>query len=67
MVFRQITEMVQAGRHLCAAGIEEVLILRAPMNRSGKRWRSDDEIIALLRSRESSEAIRGAPSFEAEG
>ena len=66
-VFRQITALVQAGRHLSAAGIEEILTLRAPMNNGGKRWRSDEEIVALLRSRESSEAIRGAPSFEAEG
>jgi hypothetical protein len=66
-IFRQITELVQTGRHLCAAGIEEILSLRAPMNRGGKRRRSDSEIIALLESRESSEAIRGAPSCEAEG
>jgi hypothetical protein len=61
-VFRQITGLVQAGHHLFPAGIEGILALRAPMNRGGKRWRSDNEILALLRSRESSEAIRGAPS-----
>lgn len=61
-VFRQITRLVQAGHHLSTVGIEEILSLRGPMNRGGKRRRSDQEIIALLRSRESSEAIRGAPS-----
>jgi hypothetical protein len=63
-IFRQITGLVQARHHLSPAGIEDILILRAPMNRGGKRWRSDDEILALLRSRESSEAIRGAPSLK---
>jgi hypothetical protein len=61
-VFRQITELVQSGRHLCVAGIGEVLALRGPMNRGGKRRRTDDEIIEALRIWESSEAIRRAPS-----
>ncbi len=63
-VFREITELVQSGRHLLVAGIIEVLALRAPMNRGGKRRRSDEEIIAALRSWESSEAIRRAPSLK---
>jgi hypothetical protein len=49
-VFREVTELVLSGRHLSAAGIEQALALRAPMNRGGKRRRSDDEIIATLRS-----------------
>jgi hypothetical protein len=61
-VFRQITELVQSGRHLCVAGISEVLALRGPMNRGGKRRRTDGEIIEALRIWESSEAIRRAPS-----
>jgi hypothetical protein len=61
-VFRQITELVQAGGHLTPRGIGEVLALRGPMNRGGKRRRSDDEIIEALRIWESSEAIRRAPS-----
>lgn len=61
-VFREIIELVHSGRHLLVAGIVEVLALRAPMNRGGKRRRSDDEIIAALREWESSEAIRRAPS-----
>jgi hypothetical protein len=63
-VFRTITELVQTGRHLVPAGIEEILALRAPMNRGGKRRRSDDQIIATLRSWESSEAIRRAPTLK---
>jgi LAGLIDADG endonuclease len=61
-IFQQVTALVQTGRHLSPAGIEEVLAMRAPMNRGGKRRRSDVEIIAALRVWESSEAIRGAPS-----
>jgi hypothetical protein len=61
-IFRQITLLVQSGRHLLPRGIEEILVLRNPMNRGGKRRRSDEEIIAALRVWESSEAIRGAPS-----
>jgi len=63
-VFRTITELVLSGRHLSAAGIEQALELRAPMNRGGKRRRSDDEIIATLRDWESSEAICRAPSMK---
>jgi len=61
-VFRLITELVLSGRHLSASGIEEALLLRGPMNRGGKRRRSDAEIIAALREWESSEAICRAPS-----
>jgi hypothetical protein len=49
-IFRVITELVLSGRHLSGAGIEQVLKLRAPMNRGGKRRRSDEEIIAALRN-----------------
>src|ERR1700722_18187853 len=49
-IFRTITELVLSGRHLSPTGIEEALVLRAPMNRGGNRRRSDDEIIATLRS-----------------
>jgi len=66
-VFRQITSLVRAGRHLTVTGFEEILTLRAPMNRGGKRRRSDDELITALRSWESSEAIRRAPSMKLDG
>jgi LAGLIDADG endonuclease len=61
-VFRQITSLVQSGRHLIPLGIGEILALRGPMNRGGKRRRTDDDIIEALRIWESSEAIRRAPS-----
>jgi hypothetical protein len=66
-VFRQITLLVRSGRHLCTTGIGEILALRGPMNRGGKRRRSDDESIEALRAWESSEAIRRAPSLKLEG
>jgi hypothetical protein len=47
--FRKITMLVQSGRHKTIEGFEEILELRAPMNRGGKRRRSDEEIIAMLR------------------
>ena len=66
-IFRAITRLVQQGRHLSCQGIEDILILRGPMNRGGKRRRSDEELIAVLRRQESSEAIRRAPSLKQEG
>ncbi len=63
-VFRRITELVRSGRHLTPEGIGEILALRGPMNRGGKRRRSDGEILAALRDWESSEAIRRAPRLK---
>jgi len=63
-VFRRVTELVLSGRHLSVSGIEEALMLRAPMNRGGKRRRSDEEIIEALRNWESSETICRAPSLK---
>jgi len=48
--FRSITALIQSGRHLTPEGFEEILLVRAPMNRGGKRRRSDDELIAALGS-----------------
>ena len=48
-VFRTITSLVRSGRHLSAVGLREILALRGPMNRGGKRRRCDDEIIAALK------------------
>ena len=47
-IFREITALVQSGRHLCPDGIREVLATRGPMNRGGKGRRSDEEILAVL-------------------
>jgi hypothetical protein len=41
---------IQAGRHLSLQGFEEILALRAPMNRGGKRRRSDEVLIAAVRT-----------------
>jgi hypothetical protein len=61
-VFRKITALVQSGEHLSPNGLRRIVELRSPMNRGGKRRRSDLEIELLLREWESSEAIRKAPS-----
>jgi len=61
-IFRQVTQLVLSGRHLSPAGIEEILKLRAPMNRGGKRRYDEKFILAVLEEWESSEAIRRAPS-----
>ncbi len=50
-IFREITQLVLARRHLSPEGIEAILKLRAPMNRGGKRRRGDDEIIAAMMNR----------------
>ncbi len=47
-IFKEITKLVRARRHLCREGFEEILTLRGPMNRGGKRRRTDAEIIAML-------------------
>jgi hypothetical protein len=49
-VFRLITALVQSGDHLSPAGLRGIVELRSPMNRGGKRRRSDEEICLLLRN-----------------
>ena len=48
--FERIAALIQTGRHLSPQGFEEILQVRAPMNRGGKRRRSDDELVAALRT-----------------
>jgi hypothetical protein len=48
-VFREIAELVLSGRHLSAEGIGDILILRGPMNRGGKRRYDEKYILAVLR------------------
>jgi hypothetical protein len=55
-IFRRITDLVLRGRHLTPSGVIEILELRGPMNRGGKRRRTDDEIIREL---ENSRILRG--------
>jgi hypothetical protein len=64
--FRTITALIQTGRHLTPVGFEEILAVRAPMNRGGKRRRSDDELITAVRSWNPQRPYAGLP-FEAEG
>lgn len=61
-VFKQITTLVRSGAHRSPAGLRRILELRAPMNRGGKRRRTDQEILSVLSTWESSEAIRRAPA-----
>ena len=66
-IFREITELVLSGRHLSTEGIGDILILRSPMNRGGKRRYDEKYILDVLRNWESSEAIRKAPSVKPGG
>ena len=61
VVFREITTLVRSGRHRTVDGFEEILALRAPMNRGGKRRRSDAEIIAALRGENPQRPYAGLP------
>ena len=66
-VFREITRLVRLGRRLSGSGIEEILSLRSPMNRGGKRRYGETYVLAVLRNWESSEAIRKAPPVKPGG
>jgi len=66
-IFRTITQLVRSGRHLSPSGIGEILALRSPMNRGGKRRYDESYILAVLRDWESSEAIRRAPPVKPGG
>jgi len=59
--FRVVTALIQSGRHLTPVGFEEILAVRAPMNRGGKRRRSDDELIAAVRSWNPQRPYAGLP------
>jgi LAGLIDADG endonuclease len=43
--FKQLAELIRAGRHHDRKGVEEVLRIRREMNDGGKRRYSDDEIL----------------------
>ena len=64
VIFRWVWELVRSGAHRTPRGIEQILELRSSMNRGGKRRRPDQEILSLLSSWESSEAIRRAPRMK---
>lgn len=65
-ILKEITTLVLSGRHCSVQGIEHILSLRSPMNRGGKRRRSDAEIIAVLRSGNPQRPYAELP-FEAKG
>ena len=64
---RRERELVLSGRHLSTEGIGDILVLRSPMNRGGKRRYDEKYILDVLRDWESSEAIRKAPSVKPGG
>ena len=66
-IFREITALVQREVHRSPAGLRTILEMRGPMNRGGKRRRTDQEILAVLGDWESSEAIRRAPARDHAG
>jgi hypothetical protein len=59
--FRRITALIQAGRHLTPDGFEGILAMRAPMNRGGKRRRSDEELLAAVRTWNPQRPYAGLP------
>jgi hypothetical protein len=60
--FKTLANLIRDGRHLNEAGINTILELRRDMNGGGcgRRKYSDEEILAVFRSGESSETIRQA-------
>ena len=46
--FKQLAKLMQAGQHLRADGIREIVRIRADMNDGGKRRYLDEEILARL-------------------
>jgi hypothetical protein len=43
--FVELTELLKAGKHLCRAGIEEILAIRRDMNDGGNRRYTDEDIL----------------------
>jgi len=57
-IFKQMAELMLAGRHLDLEGIKALLVLRRDMNDGGKRKYTESEILAAFLTPESSETIR---------
>lgn len=62
--FKELADMLTQGQHLHERGIRKILRIRAEMNDggAGRRKYSDEEILAVFQSGESSETIRRAAS-----
>jgi hypothetical protein len=60
--FKTLAKLIEGGEHLSKAGISKILELRREMNDggAGRRKYSDEEILDVFRSGESSETIRQA-------
>jgi hypothetical protein len=64
---RRERKLVLSGRQRSTERIGDILILRGPMNRGGRRRYDESYILGVLRDWESSEAIRKAPSVKPDG
>ena len=60
-IFRRMAELMADKAHLDKEGISQLLKLREPMNDGGKRKYSDETILAVFETMESSETIRRTP------
>ena len=61
-IFKKVANLMKEGKHLTRQGLMEILALRDPMNRGGKKRRFDSQriITSLLGS---SETIRRTPTL----
>ena len=57
-LFKRMAELMQGGAHLNEEGIRELLELRRDMNDGGKRKFSEEDILEVFRTAESSETVR---------
>ena len=57
-IFQRMAELMADKAHLNEEGIRRLLKLREPMNDGGKRKYSDEEILTVFDTMESSETIR---------
>jgi len=57
-LFKRMAELMHGGAHLNEQGIRELLELRRDMNDGGKRKFSEEDILEVFRSAESSETVR---------
>jgi hypothetical protein len=61
-IFKRMSDLFRSGLHLNEQGIRELLILRRNMNDGGKRKYSEEEILQVFKTTESSETICQIPS-----
>lgn len=61
--FCEVAALMSQGAHLTREGIAQIVKLRSPMNRGGKRRYSEETILNSLSLEESSETICQAPGI----